>query len=64
MADDSRTNAIDPHLIARIVTAYARHHNVGTDQVPAVIATVHQVLAGLGGASPAIAERVPERRTR
>jgi predicted transcriptional regulator len=59
MADDSRTNAIDPHLIARIVTAYARHHNVGTDQVPAVIATVHQALAGLGGASPAIAERVP-----
>jgi predicted transcriptional regulator len=59
MADDSTTNAIDPHLVARLVTAYVRHHNVGADQVAAVIAAVHRGLAGHGGTSPAVAERVP-----
>jgi predicted transcriptional regulator len=32
----------------RIVAAYVRRHQVGADQIPTLISTVHQAIAGLG----------------
>src|SRR5882757_4479069 len=39
---------VDPHLTARIVGSYVRHHTVGADQVSDLIATVHRALGDLG----------------
>lgn len=33
-------------LAAKIVAAYLRHHQVGSDQLASLIWTVHQALAG------------------
>src|SRR3984893_12650521 len=42
------TERVDPHLTARIVGSYVRHHTVGADQVSDLIATVHRALGQLG----------------
>ena len=34
--------------MTNIVAAYVRHNQIGADQLPIVISTVHQALAGLG----------------
>ena len=39
---------VDPHLTARIVESYVRHHTVGTGQVSELITSVHGALAQLG----------------
>ena len=47
-AADMNPQKVDPHLIARIVQSYFRHHPVGTGQVSDLIASVHRALAQLG----------------
>src|SRR5436190_15852089 len=48
MPDDQPTASANRELAARIVAAYVRRNQVGSDQIPALISTVHQALAGLG----------------
>ena len=48
MADDQPTAPANRELAARIVAAYVRRNQVRFDQIPALISTVHQALAGLG----------------
>jgi len=45
---DVEPQKVDPHLTARIVRSYVRHHTVGTGQVSDLIACVHGALAQLG----------------
>ena len=39
---------VNPHLTARIVRSYVRHHAVGSGQVSELITSVHGALAQLG----------------
>jgi predicted transcriptional regulator len=48
MADDQPTAPANRELAARIVAAYVRRNQVGFDQIPVLISTVHQAIAGLG----------------
>ena len=48
MPDDQPTAPANRELAARIVAAYVRCNQVRFDQIPALISTVHQALAGLG----------------
>ena len=45
---DRNSHEINPHLTARIVESYFRHHTVGTGQVSELITSVHGALAHLG----------------
>jgi predicted transcriptional regulator len=40
--------AVDPHLTAKIVRSYVRHHTVGTGEVSNLITSVHRALDQLG----------------
>jgi predicted transcriptional regulator len=40
--------AVDPHLTAKIVRSYVRHHMVGTGEVSNLITSVHRALDQLG----------------
>jgi predicted transcriptional regulator len=42
------TEKLSPHLTARIVQGYVRHHRLGPDQLPELIASVHRALGQLG----------------
>jgi predicted transcriptional regulator len=42
------TEKISPHLTAKIVRGYVRHHRLGPDQLPDLIASVHRSLGQLG----------------
>jgi len=39
---------VSPHLTAKIVRGYVRHHRLGPDQLPDLIASIHQALGQLG----------------
>jgi MucR family transcriptional regulator, transcriptional regulator of exopolysaccharide biosynthesis len=39
---------LDRELISTIVAAYVRCNQIGSDQLAALISTVHQAIAGLG----------------
>jgi len=39
---------VSPHLTAKIVRGYVRHHRLGPDQLPNLIASVHRTLGQLG----------------
>jgi predicted transcriptional regulator len=39
---------LDRELTTNIVAAYVRRNQIGTDQLPVLISTVHQALVGLG----------------
>ena len=45
---DRNLDEVDPHLTARIVESYVRHHTVATNQVSDLITSVHGALARLG----------------
>ena len=45
---DRNLQEVDPHLTAKIVESYVRHHTVGTGQVSELITSVHGALAQLG----------------
>jgi predicted transcriptional regulator len=38
----------DLHLTARIISSYLRHHRLGADQLPELIASIHRALGQLG----------------
>ena len=42
------TESVSPHLTAKIVRGYVRHHRLGPDQLPDLIASVHRTLGQLG----------------
>lgn len=56
MAEQDAPLAANPYHVAHIVGSYVRHHQIGPDQLAALIAEVHQALAGLGRAAPPIEE--------
>ena len=42
------TDKASPHLTAKIVQRYVRHHRLGPDQLPDLITSVHRALGQLG----------------
>jgi len=42
------TEKISPHMTAKIVRGYVRHHRLGPDQLPDLIASIHRALGQLG----------------
>jgi predicted transcriptional regulator len=48
MSDDQPAVSANRELAVRIVAAYVRRHQIGADQIGALISNVHQALAGLG----------------
>ena len=48
MPDEQSTASVNRELAARIVAAYVRRNQVGSDQIPVLISTVHQALVALG----------------
>ena len=42
------TEEINPHLTTEIVRGYVRHHRLGPDRLPDLIASVHRTLGQLG----------------
>jgi predicted transcriptional regulator len=59
MPDEPPSPTLDRGLTTNIVAAYVRHNQIGADQLPIVISTEHQALAGLGKSK---AETEMERR--
>src|SRR5580692_8163202 len=60
MPDEAPSPTLDTGLTTNIVAAYVRHNQIGADQLPIVISTVHQALAGLGKSKAEIEmERTP-----
>src|SRR5262245_35753270 len=61
MADELPSTATDRReLAARIVAAYVRRNEITADQMPSLIATVHQALVGLGSPLPIVdSEQAP-----
>jgi predicted transcriptional regulator len=50
MQDEQPTASVDRELATQIVAAYVRRNQIGSDQLPALIATVCQALGRLGTA--------------
>jgi predicted transcriptional regulator len=48
MAEESSLQTIDPRLVAEIVSSYVAKNSISVDQVGGLIATVRQILSGLG----------------
>ena len=42
------TEEVDPHLMAKIVESYVRHHKLGSDQLADLITSVHRAIGRLG----------------
>jgi predicted transcriptional regulator len=42
------TEKVNPHLTAKIVVGYVRHHRLGPDQLPDLISSVHRAIGQLG----------------
>jgi predicted transcriptional regulator len=42
------TEEVDPHLTAKIVESYVRHHKLGSDQLADLITSVHRAIGQLG----------------
>ena len=42
------TEEVDPHLTAKIVQSYVRHHRLGPDQLSDLITSVHRAIGQLG----------------
>jgi predicted transcriptional regulator len=48
LSDDPPSPTLDTELTTNIVAAYVRRNQIGADQLPILISTVHQALASLG----------------
>jgi predicted transcriptional regulator len=60
MPDERPAALANSESTAEIVAAYVRRNQVGSDQLPSLIATVHQALVQLGkSAAEATSERTP-----
>jgi predicted transcriptional regulator len=60
MPDEAPSPTLDTELTTNIVAAYVRRNQIGADQLPVLISTVHLALVGLG--KPAVeteVERTP-----
>jgi predicted transcriptional regulator len=51
MPNEPQSPTLDRELTTNIVAAYVRHNQIGADQLPVLISTVHQALASLGGSA-------------
>ena len=52
MPDEPPSPTLDTELTTNIVAAYVRRNQIGADQLPVLISTVHLALVGLGKAAP------------
>jgi MucR family transcriptional regulator, transcriptional regulator of exopolysaccharide biosynthesis len=60
MPDEPPSPTLDTELTTNIVAAYVRRNQIGADQLPVLISTVHQALLGLGKpAAETEVERTP-----
>jgi predicted transcriptional regulator len=59
MAGETRNQGASPHLVAKIIASYVSHHNLGPEQIPELIASVHRTIAGLGRPTETIAALTP-----
>src|SRR5437868_1070805 len=60
MPDEAPSPTLDRKLTTNIVAAYVRHNQIGADQLPVLISTVHLALVGLGKpAAETEVERTP-----
>jgi len=48
MPDEAPSPTLDTELTTNIVAAYVRRNQIGADQLPVLISTVHLALVGLG----------------
>jgi predicted transcriptional regulator len=67
MPDEPPSPALDRKLTTNIVVAYVRRNQIGADQLPVLISTVHQARVGLGISTTELREErtpaVPIRRS-
>src|SRR6516162_10000707 len=56
---EAATPGVGLYQVARIVSSYVRHHQLGPDQLIGLIVAVHRALAGLGLGPPPL-EKPPE----
>jgi predicted transcriptional regulator len=56
MAEEASAPEGDLHQVAHIVSSYARHHQLGPEQLVELIRQVHRALASLGQAALPMAE--------
>jgi predicted transcriptional regulator len=60
MSDEPTSPTLDIELTTNIVAAYVRRNQIGADQLPVLISTVHQALIGIGKlATEANEKRIP-----
>jgi predicted transcriptional regulator len=52
MPDEPPSPTLDTELTTNIVAAYVRRNQIGADQLPVLISTVHQALVDLGKPAP------------
>jgi len=66
MNDPKVLREFDRELVAKIVSNYVKHNSITVNDLPSVIASVHQSLSNLGKSSPSVeapAPAVPIRRS-
>jgi predicted transcriptional regulator len=67
MAEQDSAPGVDLYQVVRIVSSYARYHQIGLDQLVRLIFEVHRALANLGRGAPPVQEllkpAVPIRRS-
>jgi predicted transcriptional regulator len=60
MSDEQESTTVDRAFAARIVAAYVRRNQIGSDELASLISTVHRAIADLGKpADAAISARTP-----
>ena len=60
MPNELQSPTLDTELTTNIVAAYVRHNQIGADQLPVLISTVHLALVGVGRpAAETAIERTP-----
>ena len=57
MPDEAPSGSLDRELATKIVAAYVRRNQIGSDQLATLISTVHQALAGLGKPAAEVNEK-------
>src|SRR5215475_5788839 len=66
MATEPKYQGAHPRLVTKIIASYVSHHNVGPEQIPELINSVHRTMDNLGKpAEPAgiLTPAVPIRRS-
>ena len=48
MAEESKYQGANPHLVTKIIASYVSHHNVAPEQIPELINSVHRTFDSLG----------------